>query len=375
MVNRSEVKLAAVVTSIPAVIGLALLLANDWYFKAAFGNWFTGKLSDFAGIFLLSLLGFALLPRHKGAIATGIGVAFTCWKSPLVQPLIDLVHALGLMGVNRWVDYTDLFALVMVPLAWNIVERYASHPWTPTVLRRVVFLPMLSLSALSMVATTMATHNNTFDVRQKDNPEPLDQQNVASAIRAVADKFGLACVDCAEPSERAEYGDDRVMLEYVILKDGTIRVSTGVRFRKIVLPDGTQKRTRELQRATRKSLENYVGKVELRSLSEPPSDRRKGMSPLFAEFEEVFREVAQTHNLDSVEWSDSRFERAWGTLSFGYAYESSDTVRLEIWAESDDEVRAIKSDLLRSLEARFAGIETYSDRFIYFGGATLRESP
>ena len=36
------------------IIGLSVLLLNDFYLKAAYGNFVTGKLSDFAGLPIFS---------------------------------------------------------------------------------------------------------------------------------------------------------------------------------------------------------------------------------------------------------------------------------------------------------------------------------
>ena len=35
------------------LVALAVLLANDLWWKAAYDNWLTGKLSDFAGLFVV----------------------------------------------------------------------------------------------------------------------------------------------------------------------------------------------------------------------------------------------------------------------------------------------------------------------------------
>jgi len=50
------------------LLGLFLLLLNDYFLKAVFHNWFTGKLSDFAGLFIFPLFWTALFPRYKKSI-------------------------------------------------------------------------------------------------------------------------------------------------------------------------------------------------------------------------------------------------------------------------------------------------------------------
>jgi hypothetical protein len=71
------------------LFGLAVLLINDLFLKRTLSNALTGKLSDFAGLFVFPLFWSALLPRWRGTIHTATGIAFIVWKSPAAQPFID----------------------------------------------------------------------------------------------------------------------------------------------------------------------------------------------------------------------------------------------------------------------------------------------
>lgn len=103
----------------PLPIGaLALLLANDFVLKPAFHNAVTGKLSDFAGLFLFALCGFALFPHRRKLVVALTAVGFALWKSALSQPGIDGWNALGIFPIDRVVDATDLVALLILPIAW-----------------------------------------------------------------------------------------------------------------------------------------------------------------------------------------------------------------------------------------------------------------
>jgi hypothetical protein len=99
------------------IAALGLLLLNDYYWKAAYHNWFTGKISDFAGLFVLSVFLIVLWPKRKVSIACGTGFIFLVWKSSISQPAIDLWNALPLMTVGRTIDYTDLIAITVLPIA------------------------------------------------------------------------------------------------------------------------------------------------------------------------------------------------------------------------------------------------------------------
>ncbi len=90
--------------------GLALLLANDWLFKPVFHNGLTGKLSDFAGLFIFPLFWTALFPRHKTLIFSATAVLFVFWKTPLSQSWLDVWNSWGLWPLSRVEDAGDLWA-------------------------------------------------------------------------------------------------------------------------------------------------------------------------------------------------------------------------------------------------------------------------
>jgi hypothetical protein len=98
--------------------GLFLLVVNDFCLKAIFGNWFTGKLSDFAGLFIFPVFLTALFPNYKKAWVLLTAVLFTIWKSPLSEPVITVINRMGI-GIGRTVDYTDLMALLVLPFAYH----------------------------------------------------------------------------------------------------------------------------------------------------------------------------------------------------------------------------------------------------------------
>jgi hypothetical protein len=110
------------------LIALALLIANDWLFKPLFHNAFTGKLSDFAGLFAFAYFWSIVAGRNTTAIHALIGIAFAIWKSPLSQPAIDAWNALGAMQIARVVDASDVWALAILPLSWRVVMASSGTP-------------------------------------------------------------------------------------------------------------------------------------------------------------------------------------------------------------------------------------------------------
>lgn len=138
---------------------VAVLVANDHWWKAAYPSWATGKISDVAGLFFFPLVIAALLrlvvsPRYERAIAAGASLA-TAAAFTLLK-----LHA----GFNGWVadvwapnvmDATDLLALPSTGLSfvwmrWRWRIAYAE----PARARAVVQVTALAAAALASVATS-----------------------------------------------------------------------------------------------------------------------------------------------------------------------------------------------------------------------------
>lgn len=111
------------ITSPLFILGLIILLLNDHWAKLTFANVWTGKISDFAGMFIFPLFLLAFFPRYKKEVFAIAAIFFLWWKSPFSQGVIDWINISG-VGISRVVDYTDLWALLMLPIAWSY-EKHA----------------------------------------------------------------------------------------------------------------------------------------------------------------------------------------------------------------------------------------------------------
>jgi hypothetical protein len=100
------------------LLGLMLLLLNDFVLKPQFHNSLTGKLSDFAGLFIFPIFFAFFFPRFKIHIYILTAILFVFWKSPFSQPVIDSWNGLTMLPIGRTVDYTDIFALIILPLSF-----------------------------------------------------------------------------------------------------------------------------------------------------------------------------------------------------------------------------------------------------------------
>ncbi len=154
-----------IVTTFWFIIGLSLLLLNDFFFKENFGNWLTGKLSDFAGLFVFSLFWTVFIPKHKVKLFCLTGFLFVYWKSPFSQNFIDMWNNLGIFQVSRVVDYADLLALTVLPIAFFIEKRKES-------LKKIQINPILPLiiASFSFLATSYLTDIEAENDYQFDFP-------------------------------------------------------------------------------------------------------------------------------------------------------------------------------------------------------------
>ncbi|MBP6731556.1 MAG: hypothetical protein KA149_05825, partial [Chitinophagales bacterium] len=95
---------------------------------------------------------------------------------------IDLFNSLGLLNIGRVVDYTDLLALLILPLAWLLEEREAN------VYRlRIPLAAPLLLSLFAFTATSSAvTRRFSPDIQYTIERMPLD-----SFINALRPKIDI----------------------------------------------------------------------------------------------------------------------------------------------------------------------------------------
>lgn len=110
--------------------GLAILLLNDAWWKWAFHNTLTGKLSDFAGLLIFPIFLAALFPRQGRWMPLLAGLFFVFWKSPLSSGLIEGWNAFIPWKIQRVVDYSDLWSLAVLPLSqWVVSGRGLAIPF------------------------------------------------------------------------------------------------------------------------------------------------------------------------------------------------------------------------------------------------------
>lgn len=102
--------------------GLIILLLNDFYLKYEFGNFITGKLSDFAGLLIFPMFIASIIPQSRKFISLITGIGFFIWKLPQFTPIIDFVNQVSFVSIHRVVDYSDYIALLILPLSHYLIN-------------------------------------------------------------------------------------------------------------------------------------------------------------------------------------------------------------------------------------------------------------
>jgi hypothetical protein len=169
---------------------LFLLICNDLWWKAAYSNTLTGKLSDFSGVLVLGLLFNFFSERNRSLNALFVIVFFTFWKSPLSEGLIVTWNSLGLFSIARVVDYSDLWALVLLPIVSHL-------PFPERTFRPAQLGVLLSCTAFALASTSRASSYRMTGWEYKSYRQVLSfriQRTPEEFMKLAEQEFQLAAV-------------------------------------------------------------------------------------------------------------------------------------------------------------------------------------
>jgi hypothetical protein len=214
-------RLAQALTTWPFVVSLLALLLNDFWFKYSSPGVVTGKLSDFAGIGVVTMLLVAMYPRRRLLVYAFLAGGFAFWKSPASKAFIDLLNAYLPFPTARTVDYTDLLALLVMPL-YAAAAQSAQSRMPNRLRRRLLFPPVAVATAFALMATSVPTIHELYQVRQMDPAAELNRTVIASAVAEVAKEFDMVCQDCVNPLEQARFDGKGLHFFYSYPDDRTI---------------------------------------------------------------------------------------------------------------------------------------------------------
>src|SRR5215475_10156899 len=158
-----------ILTSPLFITVLGVLVLNDFVLKPHFHNSGTGKLSDFAGLFIFPLFFSMWVPRLRTGIYISTALAFMFWKSPYSQSLIETMNAVSPFDIGRTVDLTDLIAMFVLPVSWLCAPVTTSSTLKMKTLRTAwaVVVSAVCLFAFAATSTVEPSQTITYD---KDYP-------------------------------------------------------------------------------------------------------------------------------------------------------------------------------------------------------------
>lgn len=133
------------------LISLALLLANDLYLKYKYANWGTGKLSDFAGLFMFPYFIATFRIKIAKEIYIISAFLFFFWKSESSQFIIEYFQNLGI-GINRIIDSTDLVALLVLPVSYKYLLVQSKKI---TEIRKILIVSLSGICLFAILATSL----------------------------------------------------------------------------------------------------------------------------------------------------------------------------------------------------------------------------
>jgi hypothetical protein len=194
------------------ITAVLLLLINDHILKGAYGNWLTGKLSDFAGLFVLPVIVAYLFPALKKYACALSALWFLFWKSPLSEDLIQILNSNSFVEFGRVVDYTDLIAFSILPLAHLFInKRYESSLNKVVMVRSVsLVLSFVALTSTSIIYKTIRPEGTIYIGKSFDLKVPKD--TVLQRIKVMGYEPELVLED----STRLEYDKDYSIKNIVV---------------------------------------------------------------------------------------------------------------------------------------------------------------
>lgn len=137
------------------VVSLLILLLNDFYFKQAYGNFLTGKISDLAGLIVFPVFTAYLFPRSVKWVSFVTGVLFATWKTPLTTPLIEFFNQYSALKIQRVIDYSDFLALLILPFTHTVINQDRRKVFKNNFILKAAKIALVLVSFFAICATSM----------------------------------------------------------------------------------------------------------------------------------------------------------------------------------------------------------------------------
>ena len=207
-------RIHATLTTWPFLLSLIILLTNDWWLKAYYPGLITGKISDIAGVAIVSLLLFAsntlkTLPAHILVAGT-----FLWWKSPLSEPLISFINSLSSIRIGRIVDYSDLWALAIIPICHYVAMHQSKFCISSPRIRKIIATPVVATTLFAIMGTSVIPTRQEYSVRPSSSIVKIQRKHVLDAITSVSSQYGLTCKACSSQSDAGTFIGNGIAISY-----------------------------------------------------------------------------------------------------------------------------------------------------------------
>jgi hypothetical protein len=205
---------------------------NDHVFKYSFPGIVTGKISDFSGIFLIVIVLRDAFPKRVLETSVLVAGLFLYWKSPYSQGLIEFINTYSPIGFIRTVDYSDLVAFVVIPVAHFVYEKRNRYTLKLNI-AELIKIPAIVLTVLGITGTSALYQPDKYEIRKESSSERIDIVKAISAIENVTSPRNLICKKCNPLDNEGLYENDKISLIYRVLKN-----NRGIEFEIMGYPGG-----------------------------------------------------------------------------------------------------------------------------------------
>lgn len=211
-------------TSWPFILATFILLLNDSYLKYAFHNALTGKLSDFAGIFMVAAIFGKWLPTRKIAIFSILSIVFLWWKSPYSQGFIGIIQNTIIPSFNRTVDYTDCIALLTIPLALIFADQSHRFSFSSDQWNKGLRFPILLVTAFAIMGTSTPGTIRDYKIRATEDTPNFSRKDISKTLQSIVSELGYGCRSSNKEGGCDVYGDGEVSIMLKIIDQKTVGI-------------------------------------------------------------------------------------------------------------------------------------------------------
>lgn len=209
---------SSIYTTWPLLFSVLLLILNDHVLKYSFPGIVTGKISDFSGIFLIVLVLRDAFPKKVLETAVLVVGLFLYWKSPYSQGLIEFINTYSPIEFNRTVDYSDLVAFVIIPVAYFVYEKRNRFTLKLNS-AELIKIPAIVSTVLGITGTSALYRPDIYEIRKESPSESIDIAKAISTIENVAGHHNLICKKFSPLDKEGLYENDEIRLIYRVLKN------------------------------------------------------------------------------------------------------------------------------------------------------------